>query len=125
MAVVNRIKKLDAMRACKDFADAFIWQIMNAAESFSPICLVFDNSVDSSLKETMRKKRTGEVTVRYKVNDKTCLEHLSLKSFLSHIQTKNELTTYLSKKAAAACEKAGKAYVVVYHNRCDSTESRS
>ena len=120
MAVVNRIKKLDAMRTCKDFPDAFVWQIMHATESFSPICVVFDNYVDSWLKETMRKKRTGEVTVRYKVNDKTRLEHLSLKSFLSHIQTKNELMAYLSKKVAAVCEKAGKVYVVVYHNRCES-----
>ena len=120
MAIVNQIKKSDAMGTCKDFANAFVSQITHAAESFSQIRVVFDNYVNSSLKETMSKKRIGGVTVRYKVIDENLLEHLSLKSFLSHVQTKNELTAYLSKNVAAACEKAGKVYVVVYHNRCES-----
>ena len=67
MAVVNQIKKLDAMHTCKDFAGAFVLQFMHAAENLCQIRVIFSNYVDSSLNETTQKKSTGRVTVRYKV----------------------------------------------------------
>ena len=41
---------------------------------------------------------------------------MSLKTLLSHVETKKELTAYLSQKFVEACEQAGKKYVVVYEN---------
>ena len=46
----------------------------------------------------------------------TLIENVSLKTLLSHVETKKELTAYLSQKFVEACEQAGKKYVVVYEN---------
>ena len=52
--------------------------------------------------------------IRYKVSDVTNIKHISLKQFLSHIDTKQDLTVYLSKYIAVALEKAEKCFVITY-----------
>lgn len=48
----------------------------------------------------MRKKRTGNTQpVHYKISDTTYIGNTSMKSLLSHVKTKDELTAYLSEKA--------------------------
>ena len=44
-----------------------------------------------SLKANTRAQRNQGISVRYKVNDETKIEHLTTKQFLSDIETKNEL----------------------------------
>ena len=116
MAVVNQIKKSDAIRTCKDFAKVFVARVLHAAESYSEVQLIFDRYIASSLKGQTRDKRTGSVVTRFKISDHTLIDNVSLKTLLSHVETKKELTAYLSQKFVEACEQAGKKYVVVYEN---------
>lgn len=54
------------------------------------------------------------------MSDATNIENISLKQFLSHIDTKQELTKYLSTKIISSFKKSGTNYVVT----CDlSSES--
>ena len=42
----------------------------------------------------MRTKQTNRIPVRYKVTNKTNIEHLTTKQFLANIETKNNLTMH-------------------------------
>ena len=72
---------------------------MELSEGFDQIRLVFDRYCKQSLKSRTRSKRTGGYQVRYKVTDTTDISNITLKEFLSHVETKQELTIYLSKMA--------------------------
>ena len=64
----------------------------------------------------MRTKRTNGITVRYKVTDKTNIEHLTTKQFLAKIEVKNDLSMYLAEKVEIYLNDLG--YVFVYRNTC-------
>lgn len=72
---------------------------MYITRSYDEIKLIFDCYVQGSLKKKMRKKRTGRDEIQYHIHDTTNLKNIPLKKFLSHIQTKSELTQYLAGKA--------------------------
>ena len=56
MAVVNE----QVVRNCKNLADHVVLAVQNKSYSYSGAYVVFDDySVESSLKETTRKRRTG------------------------------------------------------------------
>ena len=74
---------------------------------------MFDRYIAKSLKNRTRKKRTGGKELQYKFEDNTSLEKVQLKDFLSHIETKRELTVYLSNYIATVLEAANKQYCVV------------
>ena len=63
--------------------------------------LVFDKYIDSSLKDTMRQKRTKGKSTYYRVTDSTVIQNITLTNFLSNIKTKAELTEYLAMKCLA------------------------
>ena len=46
----------------------------------------------------MRHHRTSGKQIKYKISDSTDISNISLKQFLSHNETKQELTIYLSQK---------------------------
>ena len=72
MGLVNRIKKSDNIKACKDFADVFVQRIMHESRSIQQVNLIFDHYMTSSLKSRTRdKKRTKGVATRYKIADDT------------------------------------------------------
>ena len=98
MALVNTIQKTDSMKTCKDFAEVFVQTLVHLTRSYDEIRLIFDRYVQGSLKQKMRAKRTGGNEVHYHVDDTTNLASIPLKQFLSHIQTKSELTDYLAQK---------------------------
>ena len=64
----------------------------------------------------MRTKRTNGITVRYKVTDKTNIEHLTTKQLLANIETKNDLTIYSAEKVEIYLNNLD--YVLVYENNC-------
>ena len=101
MALVNDIQKKDesSMKNCQDFADAFIRRLDRESSTYSEVRLIFDRYLTSSLKEKTREKRTAGNEIKYRVSDNTNIANVPLKQFLSHIDTKAELTTYLSQKA--------------------------
>ena len=60
--------------------------------------------------------RTNGIAVRYKVTDKTNIEHLTTKQFLANTETKNDLSMYLAGKVDIHLSNLD--YVVVYGNTC-------
>ena len=67
------------------------------------------------MKNVTRKDRTEKFNaVHYKVTDSTRIAHLGTKEFLASIQTKNELTKYLSEKLVQQL----KVDYVVIHYKC-------
>ena len=98
MAEVNSVTKTEQMKACQDFADAFLQKIYNMTSHYDEVRLVFDRYINSSLKEQMRTKRTKGKSTYYHVKDNTLIQNISLKDFLSDIRTKGELVEYLADK---------------------------
>ena len=98
MALVNSIQKTECVKTCKDFAEVFLANLIQASHGYNEVRLVFDRYMQGSLKEKMREKRAGGNKIQYHVDDRTVLTHIPLKQFLSHIQTRAELTTYLADK---------------------------
>ena len=73
------------MKTCQDFANAFLQIICNMAAQYDEVRLVFDQYRKTSLKEQMRTKRTKGKSTYYHVRDKTLIQNISLKDFLSDI----------------------------------------
>lgn len=75
-----------------------------------------------SLKEKTRDKWTAGKHIRYHVNENTNIANISLRQFLSHIDTKAELTTYLSEKSLSLYQdKSDTKCVVVYGTEVKSS----
>ena len=98
----------------KDFADRFVDRIARISSGFEQVRLVFDRYVKDSLKARTRHKRTSGNEIRYQVSDVTNIENITLKQFLSHIDTKQDLTNYLTKYAKDHLHNRGKKYVVTH-----------
>ena len=99
MALVNKINKGKSMKTCKDFAEMFTKQLHKESEPYKEVRLIFDRYLENSLKNRTRQKRISGVNVRYIIGDNTNMEAMTMKRFLSHIQTKHALTVYLAKFA--------------------------
>ena len=108
MAIVQSIKKTASMKTVKDFAEVFKTRIIEGSAGFEEVRVVFDRYLIKSLKNQTRKKRTGGKVLQYKVDENTSLEKTQLKDFLSHIETKRELTIYLSNYIAPVLQAANK-----------------
>ena len=113
MGVVNKLKKSDAIRTCKDLADVFVQRILGESNNYQVVAMIFDRYMMSSLKSKTRNKRTKGVSVRYKIADNT-----KLKVTLISCHTKMELTAYLGEKLVSACKTIQKDFIVVYENKC-------
>ena len=98
MAVVQTIKKGTKMTTCADFAQAFVSVIKKILHEYDEGRVIFDRYIEHSLKSQTRVKRTsGKDPVKFQVNDTTNIKNVPLKTFLSHIETKAQLTEYLGK----------------------------
>ena len=83
--------------------------------------MIFDHYKHDSLKKKTRSGRTkGCSSVQYKVLDSTKIEHLETKDFLSSIETKQELTKYLSGKLS---QHLSKDFVIVLNGNVTSNMS--
>ena len=80
------------------------------ANNFREIRLGFDRYVKDSLKARTHRKRASDTGVRYRISDKTSISNVNLKQLLSHIETKQEITVYLSIKRIDAFYGLGKRY---------------
>ena len=118
MALVNAIQKKDesSMKNCQEFAEAFIRRLGREASSYSEVRLIFDRYLTTSLKEKTREKRTAGNEIKYRVSDNTNIANVPLKQCLSHIDTKAELTTYLSEKILSHFQNKGDKRFVVVHD---------
>ena len=92
MAVVNRVDiKKEKLKTCDEFATSSINIIKRESLSYNEVRVIFGRYTLSSLKPSTRAKRTNGIAVRYKVTDKTNIEHLTTKQFLANIETKTIL----------------------------------
>ena len=95
------------------FAEKFVDMIAAMSTGYDEIRVAFDQYLPGSLKERTRAKRTSKTTaVHYHVNDDTKIENL--KMFLSHINTKSELTKYLSQKLIEYYSGSSQRLLVMY-----------
>ena len=116
MAIVNKIDiKKSGIKNCLEFASNFMEIIDKQASGFQEVHVIFDRYDTDSLKNVTKKDRTMQFNaVHYKVTDSTRIAHLDIKEFLASIQTKSELTKYLSEKLVQQL----KVDYVVIHHKC-------
>ena len=100
MAFVHKLStKAASVGTVKDFSVCFNDQLMNLTRDFDEVIAVFDTYKADSLKNrTRQKRRKGKDPVQYQVRDETSIRHITLSRFLSHDQTKANLTEYLAEK---------------------------
>ena len=83
----------------KDLSVCFSDRLMNLTRSFDEVIVVFNTYKADSLKSTTRqKRRKGKDPVQYQVRDETSIKHITMSRFLSHEQTKADLTEYSAEK---------------------------
>ena len=91
MCIVNMVPKNPEMSNALHFTNSFVDIVADMSDPYEEVRIVFDQYLTGSLKETTRQKRTIKTTpVHYHVNDNT--EIKNVKTFLSHVSTKAELT---------------------------------
>ena len=100
MALVQRLTKKPAtVVTVKDLSVFFNDRLMSLTHDYDEIVLVFDTYRADSLKSATREKRRhGKSPVQYQVRDDTNIKHIPMSRFLSHDNTKADLTGYLACK---------------------------
>ena len=114
MAVVHRLRLGSSIINYEQFADTF-FRIIQEESSHAEVKVVFDRYIDHSLKGSTREKRRMYTPAQDEVQDDTSLKNLTLKTFLSHILTKQDLTVYLGKKLAKKFTKEQIAFAVSFN----------
>lgn len=119
MAVVQEMGKPQWVKTCSDLADHFCTRIQQKGSRYKEVHVVFDRyDLPKSLKEATRKKRAGsQKSIIYQVADNTPLANVSMKKFLSHKSTKDQLTSYLSERVVQKYAKSQQT-VIVSHKDC-------
>ena len=116
MAIVNKINiKKSKVKSRADFADVFIERILDESFGYDEVRVVFDRYVKKYLKTQTRISRKKGYSTVYRVMDETKIDDLETKSFLSSIETKNDLTKYLSNKLANVFSERSIRYVSLWH----------
>ena len=118
IALLNKIQITPQIKTCSEIKTAFKNHLLQEACEFDDIRLVFDRYLNCSLKEQCHENRTSGRQIKYIIRDSTPLEGITLKDFLSHIETKSDLTTYLAEYCVKELKKADKKFVVVYQTSC-------
>ncbi|KAJ4946949.1 hypothetical protein JOQ06_008992, partial [Pogonophryne albipinna] len=99
MVLVQRLsKKPSTVVTVKDLSGCFNDRLMSLTRDYDDIILVFDTYRTDSLKSATRDKRRQGKAIQYQVRDDTNIKHIPLSRFLSHDQTKADLTDYLTAK---------------------------
>ena len=115
MCVVNMVKKTSTEKfTAALFASEFLIKITKLSRPYDEVRIVFDQYIHKSLKESTRNKRTKKAgpCIHYHVNDDT--EIRNVKAFLSHIDTKDELTSYLAQTVRHYYKGNPKKVLVMY-----------
>ena len=120
MAIVQKLKKTKDTKTCRDLGEVFIKRVKLESRQYDEVYLIFDRYIEGSLKERTRHKRTGGKGIQYKVTDNARIDNIPLKKFLSHIETKQELTVYLARLLVNYFEENNTNYVVVYDTVCET-----
>ena len=115
MVVVQAIKKGPNINTCADLAETFVQTISKLMQGYSEGRVIFDRYIHNSLKTQTRAKRTsGCDPVKFYISDSTNIKFVQLKTLLSHIETKAQLTKYLGDALLHAFAKRTQSLGVVY-----------
>ncbi len=97
MVLVQKIStKATPVATVKDLSVCINDQLLNLTRDFDEVIVVFDIYKTNSLKNrTRQKRRNVNDPVEYQVRDETSI---TPGRFLSHNQTKSDLTEYLTEK---------------------------
>lgn len=118
MAELHAVNKTSSIRTCEDLAKSFVARIQNKYWKYDHIHLIFDTYKKESIKTATRQKRLQDMSsTQYKVSDTTNIANVSLKKFLSHNSTKDQMTEYLSKKILNISTRTGKNVVVSWRDQ--------
>ena len=99
MVIVSKINiKKSKIKACADFVEVFVERILDESLEYDEVRVVFHRYVKKSLKTQTRISRTKSYSTVYRVMDETKIDDLETNTLLSSIETKNDLTKYLSNK---------------------------
>ena len=97
-AIVNKIKLGSAVENCRQLAEAFLRIVLCEADDAFEIRVRFDRYLESLLTERTREKRGRGLEVVSEVADHTSLKKThSMRTFLSHINTKQTLKIYFGR----------------------------
>ena len=96
---------------------------MKVSEGFHEMRLVFDRYISQSLKSRTMKKRTSDNEIKYKVSDMGNISNVPLKQLLANIETKRELTIYLTECSQQALQDEGLNFSIT-HNLVTITNIR-
>ena len=94
--------------------------ILKESQGFTEVRVLFDRYDELSLKYKTREDLTSGIQIQYKIEDDTNIENLTSEKFLSHGNTKRDLTKYLSWKISQVLSAAGKRYVPAYNSTAES-----
>ena len=99
MAIVQQIKKTQAMKKMSDLSEVFIKKIERRSKDYSETHVIFDEYLQNLLKAKTRAKRatcSQTANLNYHINDNMSLVAVSIKDILSSTRTKETLTKYLA-----------------------------
>ena len=91
----------------------FVDRILDESFGCNEVKVLFDRYVKGSLNAQTKIGRTGTYSTVCRVHNETKIVNLETKEFLSSIETKNDLTVFLSKKVASALSEMSIRYVTV------------
>ena len=121
MVQVQSMKNDSAIKTGKDFADAFLNCVEKLCSNSNDGRLIFDRYLEGSLKGQTRRKRTkGCNSIKYKVSDTMDMKNISMKSLLSHFETKSKLTFFLKDKVLQNYSSSNKRIYnyCMWHGNC-------
>ena len=96
---VQAMKKDSTIKTGKDFGNDFAKQIERLFSNSDKGRVIFDRYIEGSFKgQTRRKWAKSANPIRYNVSDTMDMKNISMKSLLSHTETKSELTFFLKCK---------------------------
>ena len=83
-------------------------------QNYKEIRLVFDRYITYSLRRWARNKCTSGNEIRCHINGDTNIANISLKQLLSYIETKQQLTIYLSEHVISEFKRLSMDYIGSY-----------
>ena len=81
--------------------------ILKESQEYAEVRVLFDRYDGLSLKSKTTEDRTSGIQIQYKIEDDTNIKNITSEKFLFHINTKRDLTKYLSCKIAKYCQLLG------------------
>ena len=97
--VVQKLIKPTTVNTVKDLSECFNYRLMSLTREYDEVIHAFDTYRSNSLKNTTREKRRhGKDPIQYQIRDDANKKHVIMTHFLSHDQTKTDLTDYLAVK---------------------------